>query len=123
MFADDCVLYIIGTSWDDIVYRPLQTSLETNIRWGNDHNFSLNATKPKAMVVCNRAKREYIHHAHFNAGNSIISFVNLCYLCCIIDKDLSMLPQYNYKAVYRKVEQKIFMLCKQRYLLDKNRLC
>ena len=57
--------------------------------------------------------------AHFNAGNSRISFVeHFCYLGCIIDNDLTMLPQY--KAIYRRVEQKIYMLCKLRYLLDKH---
>ena len=43
--------------------------------------------------------------APFNAGNSNICFVdNFCYLGCIIDKELTMIP--HYKAVYRCVEQK-----------------
>ena len=57
--------------------------------------------------------------APFNAVNSNILFVeNFCYLGCIIDRELTMLAQYN--AVYRRVEQKLFMLYKLRYLLDKH---
>ena len=55
MFADDCVLYCRGNSWDDI-HLDLQNNLDIYIRWGNDHNLSLNAKKTKAMLVCNKAK-------------------------------------------------------------------
>ena len=55
--------------------------------------------------------------AYFNTGNSNISFIEICcYLVCIIDKELTTVPQYN--AVYRRVDQKWLMLCKLRYLLD-----
>ena len=51
-------------------------------------------------------------------GNSIISFVeHFCYLGCIIDSELSVVPAL--KDVYRKVEQKVYMLGKLRYLVDK----
>ena len=119
MFADDCVLYSKGKSWEDIHYN-LQNSLDTYIAWGNEHNLSLNAKKTKAMIVCNSARHDVlIDPIPFNAGNSIISFVDhFCYLGCIIDSELTMLPAL--KCVYRKVEQKIYMLGKLRYLVDKN---
>ena len=118
MFADDCVLYCRGNSWDDI-HLDLQNNLDIYIRWGNDHNLFLNAKKTKAMLVCNKAKRDILFDpALFNAGNSIISFVeHFCYLGCIIDSELSMVPAL--KDVYRKVEQKVYMLGKLRYLVDK----
>ena len=118
MFADDCVLYCRGNSWGDIHYK-LQTSLDTYIMWGKEHNLALNAKKTKAMLVCNTAKRDLLNDpAPFNAGNSTISFVkNFCYLGCIIDSELTMVPAL--KDVYRKVEQKIYMLGKLRYLVDK----
>ena len=119
MFADDCVLYKSSISWDDI-HQPLQESLDVYIKWGRDHNLDLNASKTKAMITCSPTIRSRMADpAPFNAGNSRISFVDhFCYLGCIIDNGLTMLPQY--KAVYRRVEQKIFMLAKLRYLLDKN---
>ena len=118
MFADDCVLYNSGKAWRNI-HHDLQNGLETYIAWGKEHNLSLNAKKTKAMIVCNSGKRGALTDpAPFNAGNSIISFVdNFCYLGCIIDSDLTMLPAL--KDVYRKVEQKIYMLGKLRYLVDK----
>ena len=118
MFADDCVLYSKGHSWVDIHY-DLQKSLDTYISWGNEHNLSLNAKKTKAMIVCNPARRDNLNDpAPFNAGNNTISFINnFCYLGCIIDSELTMLPAL--KSVHRKVEQKIYMLGKLRFLVDK----
>ena len=71
------------------------------------------------MIICNPAQRvTLIDPARFNAGNSIISFVeNFCYLGCIIHSGLTMSPAL--KDAYRKVEQKIYMLGKLRYLVDK----
>ena len=118
MFADDCVLYKNGKNWDD-VHQSLQNSLNVYIKWGLDHNLLLNASKTKAMYICTQAINDRMDDpTHFNAGNSEISFVeNFSYLGCIIDRELTMVPQY--KAIYRRVEQKMFMLCKLRYLLDK----
>ena len=118
MFADDCVLYSSGQQWLDI-HKHLQTGIDMYITWGNEHNLTLNATKTKAMVLCNRAKRDALGSpAPFNAGNSAISFVNnFCYLGCITDHELTMIPAY--KDIYRKVEQKDHILAKLRYLVDK----
>ena len=118
MFADDCVLYKSGKNWGDIQI-PLQQALDVYVNWGEDHNLRLNVTKTKAMCISNRyTAREIEGHAHFNAGNRPILFVNrFCYLGCIIDNELTMIPKY--KAVYRRVEHKIFMLGKLRYFIDK----
>ena len=66
--------------------------------------------KKKAMIVCSSVKRDAVRDpAPFNAGNSRISFVdNFCYLGCVIDSGLTMLPAF--KDIYRKVEQKVYML-------------
>ena len=52
MFADDCVLYKRGGTWGD-VHEPLQRGLNEYIKWCHDHNLSLNASKTKAMLLCN----------------------------------------------------------------------
>ena len=65
------------------------------------------------MIICNSAKHDMlIDPIPVNVGNSIISFVdNVCYLGCIIDSELTMFPAL--KDVYRKVEQKIYILGKR----------
>ena len=118
MFADDCVLYKSGKLWGPI-REDLQQGLDTYmyIEWGKDHNLSLNVSKTKAMYICNKHKRGSLEgHAPFITGNRPISFVNsFCYLGCILDDELTMVPEY--KAVYTRVEHKVFLLGKLRYWL------
>ena len=118
MFADDCVLYKSGKNWGTI-QNALQQALDIYVNWGEDHNLRLNVNKTKAMYISDSCTaREIECHAHFNAGNRPILFVNrFCYLGCIIDNEMTMVPEY--KAVYRRVEHKIFMLGKLRYFFDK----
>ena len=100
-----------GDDWA-IIRISLQQALNVYINWGNDHNLTLNVAKTKAMVICNRHRGGEVNDpAPFNAGNRPIFFVNqFGYLGAILDNDVTMLPEY--KAVYRKVEHKIFMLGK-----------
>ena len=90
-----------------------------NVEWGEDHNLRLNVTKTKAMSISSPGTRNYIQgHAPFNVGNRPIMFVKkFCYLGCIIDDELTMIPEFN--AVYRRVDHKVFMLNRLRYLLIK----
>ena len=111
-------IYKNSNSWDT-VREALQSALDVYIKWGNDHNLTLNVNKTKSMIVCSNRKNDEIGDpAPFNAGNRQIMFVkNVCYLGAILDNAMTMALEY--KAVYRKVEQKIFMLGKLRYFLDK----
>ena len=97
MFVDDCVLYKSGQYWDPI-HDVLQQALNVYVEWGEDHNLRLNVSKTKAMCISNTYKlNEVERHAPFNAGNSNILFVNkFCYLGCILDNELTMLPEYNW---------------------------
>ena len=77
MFADDCVLYKPGPSWDAI-HVDLQTNLDVYIRWGREHNLNLNVQKTKAIFICIKAKRDLLGSpAPFNAGNRQILFVSV----------------------------------------------
>ena len=118
MFADDCVLYTSGKNWGDIRNR-LQSDLDVYISWGKKYNLLLNATKSKAMLICNNTMRQYVGcPAPFNAGNRQIMFVHgYCYLGCVINDELTISDEY--KAVYRKAERKVYMLGKLRYFVDK----
>ena len=117
MFADDCVLYTNGKDWGDVRGR-LQAALNVYIEWGQKYNLLLNASKSKAMLICNSRIRQLIDcPAPFNAGNRQIMFVhNYCYLGCVINDELSIVNEY--KAVYRKAERKVYMLGKLRFFVD-----
>ena len=117
MFADDCVLYKGGKDWENVKYC-LQTDLDAYVKWGSEHNLVLNASKSKAMLVCNSRDRTVIGSpAPFNAGNRQIMFVrSYCYLGCLVNDELTVLNEY--KAVYRKAERKVYMLGKLRYFIN-----
>ena len=118
MFADDCVLYKSGKHWNE-VRECLQNDLDVYINWGKEHNLVLNASKSKAMLICNSNVRPIIGDpAPFNAGNRQIMFVHsYCYLGCVINDELTIANEY--KAVYRKAERKVYMLGKLRYYVSK----
>ena len=116
MFADDCVLYAQGPTWQSI-YTPLQNALDTYLDWGKKNCLSLNASKTKAMIMGNRGKLNSITDpAPFNAGNSKITFVeSFVYLGFTLDRELMLYPLY--KNVCRQVDQKLFILRKiRRYI-------
>ena len=117
MFADDCVLYKSGKDWN-VVKNCLQNDLDVYIKWGKEHNLLLNASKSKAMLICNRNARAVIGDpAPFNAGNRQIMFVhNYCYLGCVLNDEFTITNEY--KAVYRKAERKVYMLGKLRYYVN-----
>ena len=98
-----------GKDWENVKYC-LQTDLDAYVKWGSEHNLVLNASKSKAMLVCNSRDRTVIGSpAPFNAGNRQIMFVrSYCYLGCLVNDELTVLNEY--KAVYRKAERKVYML-------------
>ena len=99
--------------------NDLQSELNMYIQWGNEHNLTLNASKSKAMMICNKNTRSVIGDpAPFNAGNRQIMFVHsYCYLGCVMNDELTLVNEY--KALYRKAERKVYMLGKLRYYIDK----
>ena len=118
MFADDCVLYTSGKDWN-IVHNRLQTALNVYNSWGRKYNLLLNTSKSKAMLICNTQARQRIGcPAPFNADNRQIMYVHsYCYLGCLINDELTV--ENEYKSVFRKAEQKVYMLGKLRYFVDK----
>ena len=116
MFADDCVLYTSGPTWQHI-HSKLQSALDIYISWGVDNSLVLNANKTKSMIVGSKGRlNSIIDPAPFNAGNSRIMFVNhFTYLGIILDCELNL--DSLYKNVTRQVDQKLFILRKiRRYI-------
>ena len=101
------------------IQEILHQALNVYVEWGVDHNLRLNVTKTKAVYISNTYKKgESERHAYFNAGNRPILFTNeFSFLGCIIDNEMITVP--GYKAVYRGVEHKIFMLGKLRDFVDR----
>ena len=74
MLADNCVLYKSAKDWGN-VRTCLQNGLDTYVKRGSEHNMTLNASKTKALLVCNKAKRDVINSpTHTKAGDRIESF-------------------------------------------------
>ena len=119
MFADDCVLYTGGPTWQKI-HTEMQKALDIYIAWGNENCLFLNASKTKSMLVGTRGKLNSIRDpAPFNAGNSRIMFVeHFVYLGITIDCELTLEPLY--KNVCRQVDQKMFILRKTRRYITCN---
>ena len=71
---------------------------------------SLNVGKTKEMVIGNKAKLSNLkEHAHFNAGNREIMFVNHSkYLGIDLDAEMLLEPLFN--NIVKQVEQKLFLL-------------
>ena len=76
----------------------------------------LNATKSKAMLICNKNVRTVIGDpAPFNVGNGQIMFVHsYCYLGCVINDELTISNEYKQCIGRLNVR-----LGKLRYYLDK----
>ena len=116
MFADDCVLYKSGDSWNDI-HANLQAGLDNYITWSDRHCLLLNSEKTKAMVIPSKRNQVRNGYAHFNAGNRQIKFVKqFSYLGVLLDNEMSLSPFY--KSVKKQVEHKLFSLRKIRFFID-----
>ena len=90
------------------VRTKLQGALNVYTEWGQKYNLLLNASKSKAMLICNSLTRRLIEcPAPFNAGNRqiVMCVHNYYYLGCVINDELTILNEY--KAVYRKAEWKV----------------
>ena len=58
LFADDCIIYLSGNSWDDI-HRKMQIDFDAISDWTLRNNLRLNPDKTKAMIFSTR-HRPYI---------------------------------------------------------------
>ena len=55
MFADDCVLFTEGPTWG-YIHAPLQSALDTYVRWGKRNYLGLNVSKTKAMLIGTKSR-------------------------------------------------------------------
>ena len=55
MFADDCILYVMGNDLKQM-YRKLQFDLDALINWRTINGLKINSGKTKAMITTTRTK-------------------------------------------------------------------
>ena len=83
MYADDCVLYITGNTWQSMRHK-LQEDLECFEHWGELNNLQLNIKKSKLLYIGTRSKLNGLHDAE---------------PLRLYDCDVIVVKQYNYLGV------------------------
>ena len=115
MFADDCVIYQSGNTWDSIRAK-LQYDLNNVLKWTNENSLALNATKTQAMIIGPRCKLQRLQQDHILISELPVKFVKQYnYLGIIIDSEMTLQPML--KHVKRMLTNKIFILRKIRKFL------
>ena len=114
MFADDCVLYKSGNSWNNI-HTQLQFDLNNVMSWCENNGLAQNLTKTKSMIISTPSKLKLIQNpVNLSYGGEVIQFVKKYdYLGTILDTEMTL-----YKNVVKNVSNKIFMLRKIRKYID-----
>ena len=60
MFADDCIIYQSGNTWDT-VQSKLQFDLNNIIKWTESNFLTLNRDKTQSMIIGSRFKLSKLH--------------------------------------------------------------
>ena len=117
MYADDCVLYCTGNSWDR-VQSMLQRSLSNITEWFKFNALKLNVKKSKCLIISSKAKLGLLNRGKklFTEGQ-VLEFVDSYnYLGYILDSEMSLKPLLSH--VKKIVTSKIKTLYKIRKYLD-----
>ena len=120
MFADDCVIYQSGNSWD-IVHSKLQSDLGNIVRWTEQNFLTLNRKKTQALIIGTRCKLQKVQDPKYlNINGEYINYVKqYTYLGIILDSEMTLQPLL--KHVKKLLTNKIFALRKIRnYITDKS---
>lgn len=111
LFADDCLVYIAGKNYDEIVYH-LNEDLKNLYKWINMNKLKLNVNKTKCMIFNSR-----IDPLIKINEESIEVVKNFKYLGVIIDNKLKFDEHLN--KVCAKIAKKIGFLKRLRYSITK----
>ena len=119
MYADDCVLYITGNTWQSMRHK-LQEDLECFEHWGELNNFHLNIKKSKLLYIGTRSKLNGLQDAEplrlYDCDVIVVKQYN--YLGVILDPEMSLRPFINY--IKKTISHKIFTLAKIRKCLTEH---
>ena len=119
MFADDCVIYQSGNTWDTI-HRKLQSDLNNIVSWTGKNFLTLNKSKTQAMIIGSKTKLKHL----INPDMLLIDGVNVKfvkqynYLGILLDEEMTLQPLL--KHVKKIITNRLFSLRKiRKYINDK----
>ena len=116
MFADDCVIYLSGNNWES-VHRKIQRDFDAIIDWTLRNNLRLNHGKTKAMIISTSHRLQNLREpTKFNLLGLEVKFV-LSHVYLGIELDTTMSLQPLWKSVFKRINNKLFMLRKIRKFL------
>ena len=107
MYADDCILYSTGNSWDQVRAR-LQIGLNGFDEWCRNNSLVLNISKSKCLLVASRSKLSKINYdVRLSVRNTTLDFVKkFLYLGVYLDSEMTLqsLISHVKKIVTSKVK-------------------
>ena len=119
MFADDCIIYQSGNTWDSVRIK-LQFDLDTIISWTGNNFLSLNSSKTQSMIIGSRNKlNNLVDKTPLLVDGNIVKFVKQYnYLGIILDEEMTFQPML--KQVKKTITNRLFNLRKiRKYIMDK----
>ena len=117
MYADDTVLLSHGTCVTDVISEN-QKLFDDYVQWSTMNLLKINVMKRKQMIVCPRSKNVLSDSNIVKDGVAVQNTDIYTYLGVEIDKNLSFEPFL--KSVIKKVNYKLYLFSKIRYLLTFN---
>lgn len=105
LYADDIVLYLTGTSFEDI-FKNMQMDLNLIHQWSIFNKLTLSVSKTKSLLCGRKSKLSTVYNPpKFSIGNDLVEWTDcFCYLGISIDNILSFnaaIDQMHRKAAYR----------------------
>ena len=119
MFADDCVIYQTGNTWESIRTK-LQSDLDDIVTWTASNSLALNGEKTQAMIFGPRGKLSRLENiTSIKVANISVKFVKQYnYLGITLDPEMILQPLI--KNVKKSMINKIFNLRKiRKYINEK----
>ena len=119
MFADDCIIYQSGNSWETI-HKKLQSDLDSILSWTDENFLTLNKSKTQSMLTGTRNKLKHvIDPLPLVIDNVRVKFVKqYSYLGIVIDEEMTLQPMI--KHVKKTITNRPFSLRKiRKYINEK----
>ena len=119
MFADDCIIYQNGNTWD-VVQKKLQSDLNNKISWTEKNFLSLNSSKSQTLVIGPQTKlKQIINPKPLLVNGTVVKFVQQYnYLGITLDREMMLQPML--KRVKKTITNRLFSLRKIcKYINDK----
>ena len=118
MFADVCILYYVGNTFDPM-YRRIQSDVNSFIEWCSTNGLKINSGKTKAMIVSTNTRLNNLcNKDSFTIQGENIHYVSQYnYLGLVLDNEMSLFPLY--KNIKKRVNNNMFVLRKiRKYLTE-----